>query len=216
MSTDNAPRTDRYYRMVAPKNFIREFRVTNDNEMVYVMIRTDEDAVIGNGDDSLLNVMIGVEHLEENGFEGFQFLINRYPTSDGKTSVEYSSEGYHFEKVGDASITVDGKHVMIAVPREVLKVSGEKDFTLHVKCVDSVQSPDNMLDYYVSGEVLPLGRYHCVYRGAGQLQPEEVALPTTDTLKKVIGVVAAGAVIILGTVVTALVLRAKKNNKRKG
>lgn len=214
MSTDNVPRSDRYYRMAAPKNFIREFRVTNDNEMVYIMIRTDEDAIIGNGDDSLLNVMIGVEHLEETGFEGFQFLINRYPAADGKTSIEYSSEGYHFEKAGDASITVDGKYVMLAVPREVLKVNGKKDFTLHVKCADSVQSPDNMSDYYVSGEVLPLGRYYCVYRGAGRLQPEEATPPTTDTLKKIAGLMTAGAV-ILGTVVTALVLRAK-NIKRKG
>lgn len=215
MSVDNAPRTDKYYRIKAAENFIRELRVTNDNENVYIMIRTDEDAVLGNGDSSLLNVMIGVEHLEENGFEGFQFLINRYPTADGKTSVEYSSEGYRFEKAGDADITVDGKYVMIAVSRETLKVSGEKDFILHVKCVDSVESPDNMLDYYVSGEVLPLGRYYCVYHGAGQFQPENNTSYSTDTFKKIISAVAAG-VIIVGAVATVLVLSTKNRKKRKG
>ena len=118
------------------------------------------------------------------------------------------------EQVKEAAESFIGDYEQIPPMYSALKVNGKKDFTLHVKCADSVQSPDNMSDYYVSGEVLPLGRYYCVYRGAGRLHPEEATPPTTDTLKKIAGLMTAGAV-ILGTVVTALVLRAK-NIKRKG
>ena len=205
MSTDSTARTDQNYRMDAPTNFIREFRVTNDDEMVYVMIRTDDDAIVGNDDPSLLNVMIGIEHLEESGFEGFQFLINRYPAAEGKTSVEYSAEGYHFEKVADAAITVDGCYVMLAIPRRALKIEEDQSFTLRVKCVDSVQAPENMMDYYVSGEVLPLGRYYCVYQGGGQPLPSWIPSALVAMM-----VCALGGAIVLGSVAIVLILCNRK------
>lgn len=50
----------------------------------------------------------------------------------------------------------------IAVPRAVLGLSG-KDVTFDFKWLDNVQSPGDVMDFYVSGDVAPDGRFSYRY-----------------------------------------------------
>ena len=50
----------------------------------------------------------------------------------------------------------------IRVPKSDLCICGSR-FTIRFKLADSVQEESNIMDYYVSGDVLPLGRLAYIY-----------------------------------------------------
>ncbi len=143
--TDNSARND-----------ISEIRLTYDENNLYILVSTAEEITEHeDGDLSWLNVMLCVEGSEGESFEGFQYVINRTP-GDEKTSVERSIGGYAFESIGQADYSVNGNYLQIAIPKALLGLGDT--FTLNLKVTDHVTHPEDIMDYYVSGDSAPIGR----------------------------------------------------------
>lgn len=164
MSTDNIPRRDPDYRIAAPVNFIRELKIASDKENIYFLVRTENTVVLGE-DPSLLNLLVGVEGSNDPDFEGYQYIINRYPNGTGLTSIESSKGGYDFTRAGEVRYSVNGNLLQVSVPKDLLHIPADNSFTVNVKCTDSLKNPKDIMNYYVYGEVLPLGRFNCIYSG---------------------------------------------------
>lgn len=130
--------------------------MTYDNDNVYILVSTAEEITKHEaGDLTWMNVLIGVEGSDAPSFEGFQFVVNRTP--DGAvTSVEKSLGGYSFETIGQAKCSVQGKYLQLSVPKALLGVGDS--FTLKIKATDHITHPEDIMDYYVSGDSAPIGR----------------------------------------------------------
>lgn len=139
------------------RNDISEIRLAYDNDNIYILVSTAKDiTAYEQGDLSWMNVLIGVDGSDAPAFENWQYVINRTP-GDGTTSVEKSLGGYSFEKIGDAQYSVNGKYLQISIPKALLGI--DDSFTLEIKVTDHITHPDDIMDYYVSGDSAPIGRF---------------------------------------------------------
>lgn len=153
------------YKQDAPDNVIDNVQVAFDNNNVYFKITaTDTITKYKSGATNWMNLFIGVEGSDKAAWSNFNYVINRTPGSNGKTSVEHFTKNGAFTlgKCGDASYNVSGKVLQIAVPRSALGIT-EDGFNLTFKVTDGIEDTDNILDYYVSGEAFPVGRYAYTY-----------------------------------------------------
>lgn len=150
------------YTDATNRNDIIDVKVTNDKKNVYLLIQTKEPITRYKKKElNWMNLFIGTDDKSAN-FSGFNYLINRFPDGDQKTSIEKSTGGYQWKSVGKAQYHVSGKTLQISIP---LNAIGQKsgNISLTFKVADHVTKYDDIMDYYVSGDSAPIGRLSFFY-----------------------------------------------------
>lgn len=154
-----------HYTQPAPKNFITDIKVTHDKENIYLLVNTkgkitDFDANSTNW----MNLFIGVKGSKASSWEGFQYVVNRKPVSNTKTTLEKVAEnGKHvFTESSRIDYVVKDNTMQIKIPRKDIGIKKD-DFTLYFKVADSIEKEDDIMDYYVSGDSVPMGRLVFTY-----------------------------------------------------
>lgn len=144
------------------RNDIYKTYVTHDSENLYIRIETKDDITPYNGSDkNWMNILIKTEEGNENSFGSFNFIINRSP-KNGKTSIEKSTGGYNFISVGEADYIVNGNVMMVKIPLSSLGLDKDNCY-IRFKVSDNVTHYDDIMDYYVSGDSAPIGRFAYAY-----------------------------------------------------
>lgn len=214
ISIDNIARNCVGYTQAAADNFIQELRVTHDKEYVYFYIKTQENITAHVADKTnWMNLFIGVAGSQNPAWDMYQFVLNRHPISDKLTSIEkYTADGI-FSHAENVSYSINENIMQIAVMRETLGVQND-DFTLYFKAADSIESESDIMDYYVSGESVPLGRLAFTYKGgSGFTAPaEKTGIPGWFVPTLVCG---GTAVMLAGGGAALLSTKKKKNSKQK-
>ena len=106
-----------------------------------------------------MNVFIKTKD-SENNFMGFNYVINRSANGD-KASIERCDGGYNFTKVGDADIAINGNVMQLAIPLSLIEANETAD--VEFKIADNITHPEDVMDYYISGDSMPIGRLHYGY-----------------------------------------------------
>lgn len=150
------------YQTPAAQNSLQEVKITTDKENIYFLIRTDGNITL-TGKENCMNLFIGTGTPAAKGFEGYEFVLNR-KISGGKTTIEKLESGYKTTPAGEAQINVSGEYMQIALPRSALSLS-ETNNTFYFKVADSVENPADIMDYYVTGRSMPMGRFSYQYLG---------------------------------------------------
>ncbi len=88
-------------------------------------------------------------------WEGFHFLLNR--TEPGV--LETCTGGWNWKRVGKVRYAVRGNRLEVAIPRKLLGLKREDPIDLAFKWADNVQKPGDIMDFYLSGDAAPLGRF---------------------------------------------------------
>lgn len=149
--TDNSARND-----------ITDIKVVHNDKNLYFYIKTAADITEYNGTDkNWMNIMINTDS-EETGFCGYDYFINRTPSNDGTTSVERASGGYNFTDAGKAEYKVFGNVMVVTVPLETLGLTSNSCY-IRFKVADNVQNPEDIMNYYISGDSAPIGRLSYSY-----------------------------------------------------
>ena len=106
-------------------------------------------------------LLIDSDQDHETGWQGYDFLVGRHVDGDGKLSVEGHVKEWEWKKVAAIPFRLKGSEFQFAVPRSALGAvpGGSFDF----KWVDNCQAPGEVLDFYVSGDVAPEGRFNYRY-----------------------------------------------------
>ncbi len=203
-SYDNVERKI-YYKIPASENYIKTIKVTHDDANVYFYIETDKDITKNtDGKTNHMNLFIGVEGLDSPAWESYQYVLNRKPVSDTKTSFEVCKGGYEFEKTDDVDYIISGNTMQIKVPFTDLKIEDDT-FTIYFKCADGVMKENDIMDYYVTGESLPIGRLSYIYKSNkaawSDTPKQDNSLPTgliiTIVLASLVVTVMIGMVIVV-------------------
>ena len=71
--------------------------------------------------------------------------------ADGNTSA-----------VGNVKMNVSGNIMQLEIPKSLLKMQSD---TFYFKVADSVENITDIMDYYVTGRSMPMGRFSYQYLG---------------------------------------------------
>lgn len=150
-----------HYQLDAAKNNIQEIRTVHDNDNVYMMIRCGNDITAQEGS-NWMNVFITAGSPEQKGWNGYEYVINRKGINNGKAVIEKLNSDYSGSDAGEAEVVVRGSFMFLKIPRKAIGMTKEvKSF--YFKVSDSVEKPEDILSYYTTGSVLPVGRYSYSY-----------------------------------------------------
>lgn len=151
------------YRTSYPENNIQEVRIAHDDSNIYFMIRTEEAISARNEASNWMNLFIGTGEPSSKGWNGYEYVLNR-SGSDTATDIVKLNADFTGEVVGQAEMKINENFMFISVPRELIGMSQQNSF--YYKVADSVAASDDIMDYYATGSVLPLGRLSYEYNMA--------------------------------------------------
>lgn len=152
------------YTQAKPENVVKEIRVTHDNDNLYFYIKTENDITdYEGGKTNWMNLFIGIDGRKGNSWEHYHYVVNRHP-QEKSTSLEKFTNGYEGEVVSEVKYSVKGNVMQLEIPRKNLGL--DDDFSIYFKVADSIEKEDDIMDYYVSGESVPLGRLSFSYFGS--------------------------------------------------
>ena len=139
------------------RNDIVEITVSESAAAVTFEVRTASDVVpYAQGDLNWMNILVRTDDSSDKAFE-YDYVINRYPTVNGVTTVERICADGRKVLSGKATYSVSGDILRVTVPFEALGLdSGDVHFGF--KVADNVADPDDIMEYYVSGDSAPIGR----------------------------------------------------------
>ena len=152
------------YRTALPDNNIQEIRVAHDKDNLYFMLRTEKDITSRkDGELSWMNLFIGAGKPALEGWEGYEYVLNRSGSENSADIVKLNAD-FTGETVGQADMKIDGNRMFLCVPRSLVGMQNETEF--YFKAADSVATPEDIMEYYVSGSVMPMGRLSYEYKMA--------------------------------------------------
>jgi hypothetical protein len=96
------------------------------------------------------------------GWESYEFAINR-SRNGSAASIEKLNADYTGETLETtATYSVQGNVMQISIPRAALGLDASGDF--YFKVADGVSDPAEIMDYYVTGRCMPMGRLSYLYQ----------------------------------------------------
>lgn len=115
-------------------------------------------------------LFIDVDRDKNTGWQGYDYLINRKRTADNNTSIEKNiGNKWNWVVDGDAEFAVNGTEVEIQISRKAIldKVS---TVDIEFKWADNIKGDGDVMDFYISGDVAPSGRFNYVYTFRDELK----------------------------------------------
>ncbi|WP_298653383.1 hypothetical protein [uncultured Proteiniphilum sp.] len=137
-------------------------RVAKDSENLYFLIETAEN-ITSSSDPGWMWLFIDADRNRETGWEGYDFILNRIKPSETVITVERNRDGWEWEKCGEATYKISGKQMEISIPRSALSFK-DKKLNFEFKWTDNIQEVGDIMDFYLSGDVAPAGRFNFIYQ----------------------------------------------------
>jgi hypothetical protein len=143
------------------RNDLEQLKVARDEANVYFYARARADLRVEAASPGLW-LLIDIDCNSTTGWAGYDFLINR--SADGSlASVEKNeSNAWSWTKVAKVAVEMKGAELQFAIPRTVLGLSSPA-ISFDFKWADNLQNPGDIMDFYLSGDVAPEGRFNYRY-----------------------------------------------------
>lgn len=150
-------------------NDIVEAKVTNDTENLYFYVRCAGEISEFSTESSWMQLFVNTNNNPADGWYGYDFLINAAPESADTTTVAScrSNEGVLvLSELGKVAYRVEGAEMMISVPLRMLGIENYNEIYLEFKWADADKNKkySTMEDFYLYGDVAPLGRLNWIYQ----------------------------------------------------
>ncbi len=150
------------YSAPAPANNLQEVRVAHDANNFYFMIKADKPLIQVLDSTRLFQLLIGTDTPADKGWNGYEYVAE-LDLNTGKGHLSTLDKNRKKMAVGTIRATVKHNMVQLAIPRKMIATN--KNFRqFYFKVADGVAEPSDIMEYYVSGSVMPLGRLSFVYK----------------------------------------------------
>jgi hypothetical protein len=151
------------YRDTTGRNDLVTLKVARDSAQVSFYARTRQP-LTPPSDPNWMWLLIDADGNPATGWEGYDFIVNRTMDGDGTTWLEKNDGGWRWKPVARVPFRVAGNELHLALPRESLGIPrGRARLSLDFKWADNLARPGDALDFYVSGDVAPEGRFRYRY-----------------------------------------------------
>ena len=152
-----------HYTNQTGRNDLAAFKVARDNQNIYFYARTRQP-LTSCRDANWMWLLLALNPGAKAHWEGYQFVVSRTIDAEGKPWVEQSTGGWHWKKVVPVEFRYAGNELQLAIPRSALGLSpGNGPVAFDFKWADNIQRPGDIMDFYVSGDVAPEGRFRYRY-----------------------------------------------------
>lgn len=158
---DHAGVAGLHYSNRTGRNDLLSCKVAHDAGQLYFYLRTAAPIQPETRPEGLW-LLIDADQKHETGWEGYDLLLGRSVDEDGKLSVEKHAKGWEWKQVAMVPFRMQGSELQLALPRSLL--GSDAKTRIDFKWVDNCQAPGDILDFYVSGDVAPEGRFNYRYR----------------------------------------------------
>ena len=214
------------------RNDIIGAKVSRDDEFLYFHVECS-DNITPYTDKLWMNLLIDCV-TGEQGWNTFNYVVNKTPASASAAVLEkFTGDGYASEKVADCEYEVDGRFMTVKIRKADLGIDGG-EFTVNFAWTDNVHDIDDkgaetadgrtkyssfsgdIMEFYVSGDVAPGGRFKFCYDTTGTIATGETGNRGSGKLARQIGLIAGAAALGAGAVAAAAIVKKKKetaNNK---
>lgn len=149
-----------HYTNTTGRNDIVLAQVAHDNEDVFFRVSTSDPLTAPEGDSWML-LLIDTDGSRETGWEGYDLLVNRSRTEEGRCSVERSEGDWNWEEIGSGKLSWNDRMLHLSVPRKLVQEGAEPlrfDFTW----ADNIRGGD-IMSFITDGDAAPNGRFNYRY-----------------------------------------------------
>lgn len=149
------------YTNTTGRNDLIRAKVARDKEYVYFYAETAA-ALTDKSDPKWMRLFIDIDRNKNTGWEGYDFVINRNSPTD-VASIEKSEKTWSWSNIGNAEYAANQNVLVFRIQRSVLGILDDKLLNFEFKWSDNMQEEGNIMDFYVNGDVAPLGRFNYHY-----------------------------------------------------
>jgi len=152
-----------HYRNNTGRNDLLRCQVAHDAEHLWFRVETAASLTSRSGTNWMW-LFLDIDGDSGTGWEGYEFLLNRVSEGEGFARLERHVQGWEWERVGAVASRVGDRELVLMIPRAALGME-RGGFSLDFKWADHLQRPGEVMDFYLSGDVAPEGRFRFRYRG---------------------------------------------------
>jgi hypothetical protein len=139
-------------------------KVARDAQNLYFYARTA--APITAAATNWMWLLIDADQNPATGWAGYDFIVNREHDANGEFWLEKNAGGWNWRRIMPVRLRAAGNELQLAIPRAALGLnSGETRTAIDFKWADNLQSPGEVMDFYLSGSVAPAGRFNYRFLG---------------------------------------------------
>ena len=154
-----------HYVNQSGRNDLTVMKVATDDTQVAFFAQT-RGPLTSSKEPNWMWLLIDSDCNPATGWQGYDFILNR--SVDGnETWLEKNVGGWKWEKVAKVRFKVQGNQLMLCVPCEALGLKGGAQLALDFKWWDGARKPGDVMDFFLSGDVAPEGRFNFRYSGLG-------------------------------------------------
>jgi hypothetical protein len=213
------------YTEFSGRNDIIGAKISRDSEFLYFHVEC-YDNITPYTDKLWMNLLIDCD-AGSSGWNTFNYVVNKSPASASTAVLErFTGSGYDSEKVADCEYEVDGRFMTVKIRKSDLGIDGDK-FTVNFAWTDNVHDVDDkgtqtadgnyvystfsgdIMEFYVSGDVAPGGRFKFCYDTTGTIATGEPVRKNRLALQ--IGAIAGAAAVGIGAVAAAAIIKKKRS-----
>ena len=154
------------------RNDLVSAKVARDDAFLYFLVETAE-ALTPPTDRHWMMLLLDVDRDTATGWHGYDFIVNRVNPKNGKAILEKNAQNkWQWDEVAECDFAVTGNRLEIAIPKSALGITGDA-INIEFKWNDNMQDEGNIMDFYVSGDTIPPGRFNFVYATQKENIPHE-------------------------------------------
>ena len=147
------------------RNDIVGAKVARDSKYVYFYVET-ADKLTSVSDPRWMRLFIDIDRDKATGWNGYDFVLNRVGPGRSRAVLEKNDHGKWLWSACDrVKYKVKGNILVVRIPRKALG-TGDGALDFEFKWNDNMQDEGNVMDFYVSGDTAPGGRFNYVYTAA--------------------------------------------------
>ena len=152
-----------HYKDNSGRNDFELMKVSCDARNIYFYARTRDPITSATGP-FWMTLMIDVDSNATTGWQGYDFIVNRTAPGASTVPLERNAGGWAWNPVTDIPYRVSGRELHLAIPRVALQLPlGTAPVAFNFKWADNIQKPGDIMDFYLSGDVAPEGRFQYRY-----------------------------------------------------
>jgi hypothetical protein len=108
-------------------------------------------------------LLIDMDRDKKTGWQGYDYIINRRRLAKDRATIEKNlNSAWQWEPIADVRFCVKRSRLELGVPKEIMQNHiGRINFEF--KWVDNILQDGDIMDFYVSGDVAPSGRFNYQY-----------------------------------------------------
>ncbi|UPK74406.1 hypothetical protein MU582_18515 [Nocardioidaceae bacterium SCSIO 66511] len=146
------------YKNNSGRNDIDEVKVARDSRNISFYMRT-VDPIIGSDKGRWMTLYLNVDGNDQNGWEGYDFAINRRGVDNNTTSLEAARSNGTWKQIRTVRYRTDGNELQLSVPRKPMGPKVQGTLHLEFKVADNVPNSGDVMDFYTGGDAAPDGRF---------------------------------------------------------